>query len=469
MEIHSGPPPVDSEIGLINIEQMIVELICHILNFEKVASIGKLGSLLHTVTGNHILSSWLKEKYGGLKKLIELNMNSFNISLDHPFNPTVSLKIGGEIKAETKVNEDIAENCNTSNTNNRYNSPKIQISSPKLQVSGPLVSSPKLQVAGPIVSSPKLNINNSPRIPSISPMASPRNATTSTQPSPRGDSIPISNIVVGPYFPFAGSEQFNIWENWKTSRANGLGPLSPFQIFQQSHHPSSPGGSQFRRTSVNGVLSQLPPPTLSNTRMGASTPPIVMEESHDATQKIRSSPPSLPYHGSPQFNSPQFNNSPNYSPLNHTNSSPRGSKVSMSSETMKKRLVTPPGFCPVSMPVTRPSALEIYPPPNILHNSQFQNNGSMQHQLQQNNYNSHMQQQQMQQQNYINQMQQQQHNIQSQGNFISTSQTFNGANLPPQSNGFTMTNVMPQTNRLSNNFSNSAPNIRALQGGNSQN
>ena len=55
------------------------------------ASIGKLGSVMHSITDNHQLSSWLKERYGGLKKLIEMWPHIYNIGADHPFNPSVRL------------------------------------------------------------------------------------------------------------------------------------------------------------------------------------------------------------------------------------------------------------------------------------------------------------------------------------------------------------------------------------------
>ena len=53
--------------------------------------VGKLGSLLHNVMGNHSLPSMLKEKFGGLKRFLERHGDMFVIGTDHPFNPHVHL------------------------------------------------------------------------------------------------------------------------------------------------------------------------------------------------------------------------------------------------------------------------------------------------------------------------------------------------------------------------------------------
>jgi hypothetical protein len=55
------------------------------------ASVGKLGSLMHSYTNNHRLSAMCKEKYGGLKKFLEAHADLFAIGQDHPFNPSVWL------------------------------------------------------------------------------------------------------------------------------------------------------------------------------------------------------------------------------------------------------------------------------------------------------------------------------------------------------------------------------------------
>jgi hypothetical protein len=72
-------------------DQELVLLLTRILFEHGKASVGKLGSLLHSYTNNHGLSAMCKEKFGGLKKFLELHPQVFSIGADHPFNPTVWL------------------------------------------------------------------------------------------------------------------------------------------------------------------------------------------------------------------------------------------------------------------------------------------------------------------------------------------------------------------------------------------
>ena len=74
----------------VNDEDLIM-LLTRILFEHGKASVGKLGSLLHSYTNNHGLSAMCKEKFGGLKKFLELHVDIFSIGTDHPFNPTVWL------------------------------------------------------------------------------------------------------------------------------------------------------------------------------------------------------------------------------------------------------------------------------------------------------------------------------------------------------------------------------------------
>ena len=83
---------VDSTIEFTD-DDMIM-LLSRILQEHGKASVGKLGSLLHSYTNNHSLSAMCKEKYGGLKKFLETHTNIFTIGQDHPFNPTVWLSNG---------------------------------------------------------------------------------------------------------------------------------------------------------------------------------------------------------------------------------------------------------------------------------------------------------------------------------------------------------------------------------------
>ena len=64
----------------------LLMLMTRILFEHGKASVGKLGSLLHSYTNNHGLSAMCKEKYGGLKKFLELHPDVFIIGPDHPFN-----------------------------------------------------------------------------------------------------------------------------------------------------------------------------------------------------------------------------------------------------------------------------------------------------------------------------------------------------------------------------------------------
>merc|ERR1712130_619793 len=57
--------------------------------------VGKMGSLLHKVTNNHSLPAMLKERYGGLKRLLQRHEDVFLIGADHPYNPHVYLRSEG--------------------------------------------------------------------------------------------------------------------------------------------------------------------------------------------------------------------------------------------------------------------------------------------------------------------------------------------------------------------------------------
>jgi len=54
--------------------------------------VGEIGKILADTTSIPNLSQKLKEKFGGLKKFLELFPSSFVISNDHPFNPNVLLR-----------------------------------------------------------------------------------------------------------------------------------------------------------------------------------------------------------------------------------------------------------------------------------------------------------------------------------------------------------------------------------------
>lgn len=73
-------------------EQHLIELVVQLLSQHGIVPVGKLGSLLHQATSNHSLPATLKERFGGLKKLLMGYDDIFLIGDDHPFNPSVSLR-----------------------------------------------------------------------------------------------------------------------------------------------------------------------------------------------------------------------------------------------------------------------------------------------------------------------------------------------------------------------------------------
>uniref|UniRef100_A0A6A7G9I3 PAP/OAS1 substrate-binding-related domain-containing protein n=1 Tax=Hirondellea gigas TaxID=1518452 RepID=A0A6A7G9I3_9CRUS len=72
-------------------ENDLVKMICEILLKHESVPIGQMGSLLHSHTNKHSLPTMLKDRYGGLKKFIQNHNDIFQMSNDHPFNPTLSL------------------------------------------------------------------------------------------------------------------------------------------------------------------------------------------------------------------------------------------------------------------------------------------------------------------------------------------------------------------------------------------
>mmetsp|Transcript_16929 Transcript_16929/g.25532 ORF Transcript_16929/g.25532 Transcript_16929/m.25532 type:complete len:1244 (-) Transcript_16929:329-4060(-) len=53
--------------------------------------VGEIGKMLQEITCISTLSAYLKDKFGGLKKFLEIFTDDFVISTDHPFNPHVFL------------------------------------------------------------------------------------------------------------------------------------------------------------------------------------------------------------------------------------------------------------------------------------------------------------------------------------------------------------------------------------------
>jgi hypothetical protein len=92
-------------------DRELMMLISRILFEHGKASVGKLGSLMHSYTNNHRLSAMCKEKYGGLKKFLEAHSDLFAIGADHPFNPSVWL-LG------TSSSSNQIQNSNSSSSSN---------------------------------------------------------------------------------------------------------------------------------------------------------------------------------------------------------------------------------------------------------------------------------------------------------------------------------------------------------------
>lgn len=70
----------------------LARLIVYILEQRGPLPVGEVGKQLLEFTGSDLLVKNIKQRYGGLKKVIEMHENLFSLGLEHPFNPTVSLK-----------------------------------------------------------------------------------------------------------------------------------------------------------------------------------------------------------------------------------------------------------------------------------------------------------------------------------------------------------------------------------------
>jgi len=70
----------------------LLSLSREILKEKGALPVGEIGKMLQEATSNSQIPGILKEKFGGLKKFLELNPEVFLISTDHPYNPKVCLK-----------------------------------------------------------------------------------------------------------------------------------------------------------------------------------------------------------------------------------------------------------------------------------------------------------------------------------------------------------------------------------------
>lgn len=75
----------------VNNEGLLI-LTQEILAVKGPLPVGEIGKILAELTSIPNLSVKLKERYGGLKKYLEVYPDIFVISNDHPFNPNVLLR-----------------------------------------------------------------------------------------------------------------------------------------------------------------------------------------------------------------------------------------------------------------------------------------------------------------------------------------------------------------------------------------
>ena len=71
----------------------LLALCTEILKEKKIQPVGEVGKMLAEMTSSPSLSVKLKEKFGGLKKFLEHYTDRFIFSNDHPFNPSVTLRV----------------------------------------------------------------------------------------------------------------------------------------------------------------------------------------------------------------------------------------------------------------------------------------------------------------------------------------------------------------------------------------
>ena len=72
-------------------ESALIILSKQVLLERGTLPVGEVGKILQELTCTVSLSGRLKERYGGLKKFLELYPEDFTICADHPFNPHLFL------------------------------------------------------------------------------------------------------------------------------------------------------------------------------------------------------------------------------------------------------------------------------------------------------------------------------------------------------------------------------------------
>ena len=97
--------------------------------------VGEVGKMLQEMTGISTLSAYLKDKFGGLKKFLEIFPDDFVIRLasesislmtlhstDHPFNPHVFLRTAVNSDELRLINQGVIPQHMTTKSNKRVSS-----------------------------------------------------------------------------------------------------------------------------------------------------------------------------------------------------------------------------------------------------------------------------------------------------------------------------------------------------------
>ena len=88
----------------------ISRLVYYILEQKGPIPVGEIGKQLLEFTGSDLLVKNIKNKFGGLKKSIELNVDLFSLGTDHPFNPLVSLNQSKEALHKFPISPNFLQN-----------------------------------------------------------------------------------------------------------------------------------------------------------------------------------------------------------------------------------------------------------------------------------------------------------------------------------------------------------------------
>ena len=68
-------------------------ILLHAKPADVILPVGEIGKILQVRTGNPLISTEIKERYGGLKKFL-VDCEGIIVHDDHPFNPSVTVDEG---------------------------------------------------------------------------------------------------------------------------------------------------------------------------------------------------------------------------------------------------------------------------------------------------------------------------------------------------------------------------------------